>query len=140
MQRYTHVSQQRAGKFPPNLYRPEPALAAPPPAPSPPPPIPEAKREKRKRSLLDNMLVPIRLEALLNDTAAEFGVTPAMLRSARRSLPLPIIRAEFCRRAWAMDCYSAPEIGRAINRSHTNVLYLIGRIKNKQPSARVRGA
>jgi chromosomal replication initiation ATPase DnaA len=73
------------------------------------------------------------LGSVLESVAREFGVSVEALKSPRRAMPLPAIRAEFCRRAFAMDQYSLPQIGRAIRRDHTTVIYLLGR-NQKKPS------
>jgi len=77
------------------------------------------------------------LNRLLVSVAEEFGVSVIALRSPRIELPLPAIRAEFCRRAYAMECFSLPQIGRAINRDHSTVLYALGRKKTAKPSAKI---
>jgi len=101
MFRVTHVAQQRAGKTPPNLYR-------------------------RNIDKMDPLLAD-----LLEEVSDEFGTTPIALLSPRREQPLPAARVEFCRRAYALQCFSLPQIGRAINRDHTTVLFCLGRLKQK---------
>lgn len=72
------------------------------------------------------------LEGLLTIIASEHGVSVDELRSPRRHRPLPQARAEFCKRAWALNHHSAPQIGSLINRDHTSVLYFLGRLSNKR--------
>jgi len=71
------------------------------------------------------------LTKMLADVAKEYGVTVEELRSPRKHRPLPAIRAEFCRLAWALNQHSAPQIAYVINRDHSTVLYAIGRMKRK---------
>jgi chromosomal replication initiation ATPase DnaA len=71
------------------------------------------------------------LAGLLKEVAAEFGVSVEALRGPRRDRPYPAIRGEFCRRAMAMERYSTTQIGLAINRDHTTVIYALGRQKRK---------
>jgi chromosomal replication initiation ATPase DnaA len=113
MFRYTHVSQQRAGKTPPHLYQPMPE----------PEPI-ATEPETPPRTLAE----------ILAEVADEFGVTITALLSARRERPLPAIRAEFCWRAYETERYSTTQIGRAINRDHTTVLFAIGKLARQRPS------
>lgn len=77
---------------------------------------------------------PFELARLLKSVADEYGVTVDELKSPRRSRPLPQIRAEFCKRAWGLNRHSTPQIGKAINRTHWNVLYAIGRHAGRTPS------
>jgi chromosomal replication initiation ATPase DnaA len=67
------------------------------------------------------------LETLLLTVAGQHGVTVEELRSPRKHRPLPVIRAEFCRRAWALNKHSLPMIAWVIRRDHSSVMYLLGR-------------
>jgi chromosomal replication initiation ATPase DnaA len=71
------------------------------------------------------------LHELLGKVAQEFGVTAAAMRGPRRCGSLPSARAEFCRRAWMLESFSSPQIGRVINRDHTIVLYYVGNLTQK---------
>ncbi len=66
------------------------------------------------------------LRDTLKDVAREFNVTVEALRGPRRDRPYPQIRAEFIYRARQMQRYSTTQIGMAINRDHTTVLYWLG--------------
>jgi chromosomal replication initiation ATPase DnaA len=66
------------------------------------------------------------LESMLSAIAAKHGVTVDELRSPRRHRPLPAIRAEFCRKAWALNKHSMPMIAWTIRRDHSSVSYLLG--------------
>ena len=106
MIRLSQIGQQR----PPE---PAPAPAEPEPAPTPPPPpLPS-------------------LASLLETVAAEHGVTVDALRGRGRMKPLPRIRQEFCLRALETKNFSSTQLGRALNRDHTSVLYLLGRLERK---------
>lgn len=80
------------------------------------------------------------LAAILEQVATHFGVTAEEIRSPRRHRPLPAARAEFCRRAWALNQHSSTQIGGFINRDHTSVLFLIGRLQRKRPSRAIEAA
>lgn len=71
------------------------------------------------------------LTKLLETVAREHGVTVEELRSPRKHRPLPAIRAEFCRRAWALNEHSAPQIAFVLNRDHTTVMYAVGLLVKK---------
>jgi len=73
------------------------------------------------------------LTKLLADVAKKYGVTVDELRSPRKHRPLPAIRAEFCRLAWALNQHSAPQIAYIINRDHTTVMHALG-MRKKKPS------
>lgn len=61
------------------------------------------------------------------------GITPAALMGPHRQRHLVIAREEFCRRAWKTQLFSAPQIGYAINRDHTTVMYHCGLLKGYVP-------
>jgi chromosomal replication initiation ATPase DnaA len=79
------------------------------------------------------------LESMLSAIAARHGVTVDELRSPRRHRPLPAIRAEFCRRAWALNKHPVTQIAWAIRRDHSSVSYLLGWTK-RLPSWTARAA
>lgn len=62
--------------------------------------------------------------------AYDFGVSVVALQGPGRSKPLPSIRQEFCRRAVHLG-YSTTKIGKALNRDHTSILYLLNRLSTK---------
>ena len=66
------------------------------------------------------------LMRLLVDVAAAYNTTSQHLRGPQRQKTLVEARAEFCRRAYATGKWSSTQIGIAINRDHTSVLYLAG--------------
>lgn len=70
------------------------------------------------------------LSTHLHIVAHDFGVSEAALRGPSRMRDLSKIRQEFCLRAHVLG-YSTPEIGRVLNRDHTSVLYLLGRLERK---------
>lgn len=67
------------------------------------------------------------LQSLKEEVSAKHGVTVAALESRRqerrRNPQLIAARVEYCQRAYAMEAFSLPEIGRSINRHHTTVLH-----------------
>lgn len=90
--------------------------------------------EPVRRQGKDSMsLVVFPLAELLQQVAAEFGVTTKALKSRRRERPLTAIRAAFCRRAYALQSYSLNQIGHPIGLDHSSVLYLLGRRAQKPP-------
>lgn len=76
-------------------------------------------------------IVVMPLAGLLRSVAAETGVSVDALRGPGRMRPLPMIRQDFCKRAIALGKFSTTQIGRALNRDHTSVLYLLGRLERK---------
>lgn len=70
---------------------------------------------------------------LLNEVCAEHGVDIAMVRGCHRKQAIIEARRDFCRRAWGMQVFSGPEIGSAINKDHTTVMYHCGLLKDKTP-------
>lgn len=78
---------------------------------------------------------PIRPATTLRDmlaaVAAENNVTVEALRGPRRDGQFPRLRAVFCRRAMDEGRYSTTQIGRAICRDHSTVIYALGRLRRK---------
>jgi chromosomal replication initiation ATPase DnaA len=68
-----------------------------------------------------------KLLTLLNSVCEEYKISLEAIRGNNRQRLLVMARREFCQRADALKEWSASEIGRAINRDHTTVMYHTGR-------------
>lgn len=67
---------------------------------------------------------------IINEVAETYGVSPEMIVSERRSLNLVAARKDIAEMLDARG-YTSPQIGRALNRDHTTVIYYLGRAKRK---------
>lgn len=72
------------------------------------------------------------LSVMLRRVASECGTTPEMVRGVRKD---PAARRARLRAVDEMRAFGAStlEIGRAIGRDHTTVLYYLGRLPGKLP-------
>lgn len=75
------------------------------------------------------------LISLLNEVAAKHDLDPKMLKGLYRGCHVVAARREFCRRAFALQIFSTPEIGGAINKDHTTVLHHCGLLKRTKRKA-----
>lgn len=72
------------------------------------------------------------LDAVLRRVAAECGTTAEMTRGVRRDRAARLARERAIREMRDFGA-STLEIGRAVGRDHTTVLYYLGRLPGKQP-------
>lgn len=75
--------------------------------------------------------IPPELHAILMILSEQHGVTIEQICSVYRGRLVTRARSEFCKIAYALGVFSSTEIGGAINRDHTLVLYHAGILKRK---------
>lgn len=63
------------------------------------------------------------LTQLKNEVCDRHKISLAGLEGPCRRAQFVAARTEFCWRAYALDCFSLPEIGRSIKRDHTTVMH-----------------
>lgn len=79
------------------------------------------------------------LRALLREVAEAHGFEIDHLRGLNKTKRMVAARHDFCRRAYAEGRWSTVQIGRAINRDHTTVLYAVGALaKSRRPDTEVQ--
>ena len=90
-----------------------------------PPRPPKAKSQQHPRRLIQ----------ILEGVSVDLGITVKAIQSRSRKRHLVLARIVFCRRAAALQRFSTPQIGRAINRDHSTVCYLLDQL-TKHPLKR----
>ena len=71
------------------------------------------------------------MAGLLASICQRHGVSVQHARGRLRYRQYVDVRKEFCRAAVDLGTWSTPQIGRFLNRDHTSVLYLAGRLKGR---------
>lgn len=71
------------------------------------------------------------MAGLLASICQRHGIPPRTVTGPQRGKQAVTARKEFCRAAVDLGTWSTTQIGRFLNRDHTSVLYLAGRLKGK---------
>ena len=74
-----------------------------------------------------------KIKSIQYRVCAEHGITIEDMLSVRRNDEFVAARHEAIRRAYSKTKASTPCIGRAFNRSHTTILFVLDRLNKKRP-------